>query len=217
MSRFGIGQPHSATLCSTVRQLAQLNERVRRVYDRAFRFADVMFGARGSAKLRGYTSVAAKLIVSEIHRYESLFADGTLAGSAMAINSDELRTMRDIVLQLVQTRGSDKATRVNQIAIFLTAVVVEKGVAESLLPPPAPVAANGQADAGADSAHSLAYLERRAAVLFLQRSLLGHFSRLVDGSGDMYESLSQFVPECAADYAEYMPAYVPIEMADCKD
>lgn len=216
MSAFGIGQPPTDTLCSTARELAALNESVRRVYDRGFRIGDVMFGAHGSAKLRGYAAVVGKLIKSEIYRYEKMFADGALPESSMAIKRDALRTMREIVQRLVLAQGTDKATRINQLGVFLVSIVVEKGIADSLLPAPAPVAANGAVDPLADSAHSVAYLERRAAVLFMTNSLLRHFSRLIDGSGDIYESLDSFVHECAADYAEFQPAYLPVELADCK-
>lgn len=216
MSAFGLGHAPIDTLCSTARELAELNTRVRRVYDRAFRIGDVMCGAQGHNKLRGYASVVARLLRSEIHRYEQMFAGGTLPETQMALKPDALRTMRAIVERLVVAHGTDKATRINQLGVFLAAIVIEKGIAQSLLPPPPPVAASGAVDAGADSAHSVAYLERRAAVLFFTRSLKAHFSRLLDGSDDLYESLDTFVHECAADYHEYQPAYLPVELVDCE-
>jgi len=215
MSAFGLGQEPIDTLCSTARELAAVNARVRRVYDRAFRIGDVVCG-QSNNKLRGYASVVARLLRTELQRYEQLFADGTLPQSQMALRSDALRTMRDIVERLVLAHGTDKATRINQLGVFLAAIVIEKGIAQSLLPPPPPVAANGAVDPADDSAHSVAYLERRAAVLFFRRSLKLHFSRLLDGSDELYESLDTFVHECVGDYHEYLPAYLPPELDECQ-
>lgn len=220
---YGLSVAPVDTVRGDLRLLSRENERVRGVYEHFNKIHAVVNGRRG-VLLNSFARIIVKLIRSEIAKYRSFFrsdAPVQLPAASQALSEEALRHMESTLSEIVLNKSNDPASRINKIALFFAAIVIEKVISEAVLPPQRQQTrrhdATGNLVPLSDTPTELTspkFLARRAMVVFFLRKLRDNFSQLCDGANDVLEGIDTFALQCVVDYNESMPAYLPVELHD---
>lgn len=220
-NQFGISVfPVEDALTRQVRSLEVENDAVVSIFNAAFPLHRVILQQTGN-DLRSFVRTIAQIVLNEIVEYRALFRNKLLPKERQALSDDHLRGLEQQFELLIRTSPNDNISRVRQLGVFFSALVIENAFFAVVLPeaeqsmrrfaPDDTLLVND--NAALDELHSSKFLNRRALVAFVTKYLPAHFTKLIDGTNEVLESIDVFVEACVNDYCRQLPCYLPRALA----
>lgn len=225
-NQFGISiYPSENELIQTVRSLEVENDAVLALYNKTFPLHDIIMQPDGN-KLRAAVRTVMLLVQTEIAEYRALFQKKQLPRDRQGLSDDLLASVERVFLHLTQAAPNDNIARTAQLGIFFSALVLENAFFAHFLPdteqairvfaPDGSLVQQQQQQGGSDRDTDIIspqFLKRRALTAFATKYLSRHFSKLVDGTNEITESIETFVTLCVCDYLAQLPGYLPRKLA----